>query len=747
MDDILSRLLNNQLISLTLNKIGRKSRSQSRRQHRTNTNDTNNDHTNIKDDSIAVGVDLTGTRITYTIDTYNTSNNTIIHHSDSNQQIEPNSASVISNQLSSSIVHRHDPSNNHTSQHFNFGYSTMYRSFVSALSINKSLTYLSLGHNSLDSNAIQLLCDVLINNTSITHLCIPLNKIELDGYKSIAHTFKLNHTVTYLDLSGNSMLDDGAYCIADMIQHNRSLQTLDLTWCTFYVAGARAIAKSLKYNKTIKYINVSKNYVLHEGCTAFADTLQYNKSLRKLDLSNNMLYSDGAKSLALGLCNQLTTSYIISSNQSFLTRSTSNNSNHGNTTQLCNQLTELNVSLNEIGNAGVKYISAALRSNNVLHTLILNENIIGFDGAMALSSVLKKSISELHAPNVTHLYLNDNDIGVKGADAIARSLVTNKSLVKLHLSANDIYAPGIKSLCKGLINNTTLTELNLSWNRFGVDGMKYIATMLLQNNTLRKLYLAHNRIFDDGCELLAHALAANKGLHYIDITGNRIKAKGIEFLAQLLPQNHSLLVLQYDQTVTSSHRDNNNNHQQQIDHHQINHMNLNDHAVPAGPAQAAAAALGGLAAQQNNIVAPGEQQNGNGLEIVDVDGQPIVVPHDIHAHNNNLHVAIPAITWSTSADVTINNVLTRNAHAAIKRNKLSILMGFHHRVGRDSALYHAFNSSSIGDISIVNEIFSYLYNDISDLSTQINNPHDREYNVKLNGSAYQHIYSTTYYSQ
>lgn len=741
MDDILSRILNNQLISLTLNKVGRKSKQVRQRQHNNHHAPQQNTEDKLKDDVVAIGVDLIGHTESYDIDIYNTST-TLLQNVDSITSLEPNSASVSSNQHSSILSDQHNAANNTSSAPFNFGYSTIYRSLVSALSINKSLTYLSLGHNSLDSNAIQLLCEVLVNNTTLTHLCLPLNKIDLDGYKTIAHTFKHNTTLTYLDLSGNSMLDDGALYIADMIQHNKALVTLDLTWCTIYVSGARAIAKALKYNRTLKYLNISKNFVLHEGCTVLADTLQHNRVLTKLDLSNNLLYSDGAKALSLGLCNQLTTQNIITATQSFLSRQSSSNSNSGTASLQCNALTELNLMNNEIGNTGLKYLTAALRTNNVLQTLILNENLISFDGAAHLSSVLKRAISPLHAPNITHLYLSDNNLGVKGADALARALLTNKTLTKLHIGANAIEPPGIKALCKGLLHNTTLTELNLSWNRFGLDGVKYLATMLIQNSTLRELYLSHNKIGDDGCEMLANALALNKGLHLIDINGNRIKSKGIEILAQLLPQNYTLLTVQYDQTTGQQHAHNAPAQQGNVAPH------AGDNVGVAPPA-AAAAALGGLAAAQNfaavapaapaadnNVVADNDAGDDVGIDINnDID--------NMNAAINNLHVNVPTVIWSPAADITIHNVLTRNARLAIKRNKLAVLMGFHQRVGRDSALQQAFKTSAIGDMSIMHEIFSYVYTDTNEpaLHKQAKHETDQQAMIRLNGTAYNYIYS------
>ena len=77
---------------------------------------------------------------------------------------------------------------------------------------------------------------------------------------------------------------------------------------------------------------------------------------------------------------------------------------------------------------------------------------------------------------ITHLKINNCQIGYEEAKALATALEKNTTLVSLDLYANNIGDEGAKALAPALEKNTTLVTLNLDRNRIGAEGAKALAT-------------------------------------------------------------------------------------------------------------------------------------------------------------------------------------------------------------------------------------------------------------------------------
>ncbi|WP_375331722.1 hypothetical protein [Candidatus Tisiphia endosymbiont of Temnostethus pusillus] len=97
-----------------------------------------------------------------------------------------------------------------------------------------------------------------------------------------------------------------------------------------------------------------------------------------------------------------------------------------------NSITNLNLSSNQIGDAGAKSLAECLKDNKSITTLKLNNNQIGDAGAKSLAECLKDNKS------ITTLKLNNNQIGDAGAKSLAECLKDNKSITNLYLSSNQI---------------------------------------------------------------------------------------------------------------------------------------------------------------------------------------------------------------------------------------------------------------------------------------------------------------------
>ena len=195
---------------------------------------------------------------------------------------------------------------------------------------------------------------------------------------------------------------------------------------------------------------------------------------------------------------------------------------------------------NNIGYEGANAIAQVLETNKTLKLRILglNKNNIGDEGAKAIATALTDN-TKLEA-----LYLNENKIGDEGAKAIAQVLKTNKTLKLkiLGLNKNNIGDKGAKAIAQVLETNTIFDSLYLNENKIGDEGAKAIA-QVLKTETLITLYLNENIISDEGAKAIAHELKRNITLRYLQLSKNNIGMEGATALVTALRKNTTLYIL------------------------------------------------------------------------------------------------------------------------------------------------------------------------------------------------------------
>ncbi|XP_006897496.1 PREDICTED: protein NLRC3 [Elephantulus edwardii] len=172
-----------------------------------------------------------------------------------------------------------------------------------------------------------------------------------------------------------------------------------------------------------------------------------------------------------------------------------------------------------------------------IQKISLAENQISNKGAKALARSLLVNRS------LTALDLRSNSIGPQGAKALADALKINRTLASLSLQSNRIKDDGAKSMAEALTNSRTLCMLHLQKNTIGVMGAQCIADALKQNRSLKTLILSSNSIGDGGTKALAEALKVNQGLEILDLQSNSISDLGVAALMTALCCNETLLSL------------------------------------------------------------------------------------------------------------------------------------------------------------------------------------------------------------
>lgn len=131
-------------------------------------------------------------------------------------------------------------------------------------------------------------------------------------------------------------------------------------------------------------------------------------------------------------------------------------------------------------------------------------------------------------------------------EAFGEALKRNTSLTSLHFFATQIGCWQVKYIADALVHNKTLTTLNFDvGNTFAYDGVEAIANALIHNQTLTTLSFITNNFFINKATVLSYALAKNRVLRTLnlDLNGGTISDISGQKLVQGLSENLTLTTL------------------------------------------------------------------------------------------------------------------------------------------------------------------------------------------------------------
>ena len=142
--------------------------------------------------------------------------------------------------------------------------------------------------------------------------------------------------------------------------------------------------------------------------------------------------------------------------------------------------------------------------------------------------------------NVHTLKLNSNDFGSDGALSLSNSMTYCSSLQKLSVISNNIGSSGAAALARGLKHCIELQVLDLRSNGIDSQGAAALANALKQNEKLQVLNLGSNNIDSEGAAALAFALKVSSQLqsfclsrNNVDIVGQRTLSEQLSFCPNL----------------------------------------------------------------------------------------------------------------------------------------------------------------------------------------------------------------------
>ncbi|XP_059356705.1 NACHT, LRR and PYD domains-containing protein 3-like isoform X5 [Carassius carassius] len=293
----------------------------------------------------------------------------------------------------------------------------------------------------------------------------------------------------------------------------------------------KVLQKLLPVIKESRSVQLSYCSITDEGCAALASALRSNPShLKELDLSWNkigksvnllsgVLQNPHCKLEKLWLRDCGVTDEGCSALASALRSNPS-------------RLRQLGLSLNEIGDLGVKHLCAGLEDPRCkLEILWLNDCGVTDEGCAALASALRSNPSHLR-----ELSLTGNKLG-KSVNLLSDVLQhSHCNLEILLLSYCSIPDEGCTALTSALRSNPShLRELDLYGNKLGDSGVKRLWAGLKDPLCkLKILWLNNCGVTDEGCAALASALRSNPShLRELDLSGNKLGKSGVKLLSDL----------------------------------------------------------------------------------------------------------------------------------------------------------------------------------------------------------------------
>ncbi|XP_037399035.1 NACHT, LRR and PYD domains-containing protein 12-like [Pygocentrus nattereri] len=265
--------------------------------------------------------------------------------------------------------------------------------------------------------------------------------------------------------AGCELTESCCECISAALQsENCPLRELDLSDNYRLETAAKLLSDGLKSSFcNLEILRLARCYFIHNSCAELVSALSsISSSLKELDLSNNDLQDTGVNELLLGLGNSYCKLQILrlgwcnlSEKSCKFLSSFLNNSTESN-------LRELDLSNNDLQNAGIKLLSAGLEDSKCrLEILRLSGCMITEEGCSFLATALNSNPSHMR-----ELDLSYNHPGGSGENLLSARVEDPhyKLLLRMDPKGEHFIKPGVKKYaCRLTLDpNTAHKQLCLS---------------------------------------------------------------------------------------------------------------------------------------------------------------------------------------------------------------------------------------------------------------------------------------------
>ncbi|EDL02908.1 mCG19980, partial [Mus musculus] len=195
----------------------------------------------------------------------------------------------------------------------------------------------------------------------------------------------------------------------------------------------------------------------------------------------------------------------------------------------------VNLNHHGLGPMGTKAIAITLVSNTTVLKLELGDNCIQEEGIMSLMEMLHENyyLQELSNYRIRSLNLSHNEFSDIGGEHLGQML----GLQSLNLSWNHFNIRGAVALCNGLRSNVTLKKLDVSMNGFGNEGALALGDALRLNSCLVYVDVSRNGITNEGASKISKGLENNECLQVLKLFLNPLSLEGAYSLIMAIKRN------------------------------------------------------------------------------------------------------------------------------------------------------------------------------------------------------------------
>ena len=331
---------------------------------------------------------------------------------------------------------------------------------------NHSLSFVrEINLNSPTSQELTVVTNALpfVNGPRVIDISNNLESCDDQLKESLFSCIPFTNSLYQLKLSCLNLTAKSATDIFKQLHQAHNIHELNLHLNNLHLAVSD-LAENLHHLPQLTQLNLSWVKMGDKECRLFADSLKFVRKLKVLNLSSNSL-GQGVIELAKHLFN-------------------------------VPHLTELDLSITQMGEREVTAVACSLESISKLKNLNLSCNPLG-QGITELATHLPS------VPHLTELHLRVTQMGEKEVTAVARSLQSISKLKNLVLSCNPL-GQGITELATHLPSVPHLTHLHLNDTQMGEKEVTAVARALKDLPELEWLDLSHNPLGRGVSELTQH---------------------------------------------------------------------------------------------------------------------------------------------------------------------------------------------------------------------------------------------------
>lgn len=317
-----------------------------------------------------------------------------------------------------------------------------------------------------------LLKSFIKNDIHLETLILKFHRLSVNGVRDIGKYMYIKSSLTCLDLEGNDINGDAISPLRLNEKNICPLKSLNLSSNPLGQEGGMSLAHALAKNNSLKALYINNCGIPLTSLIAIFTSLSRStsSSLTAVDEEGNSNFNPESSCLEIFEIDRP----LLWSNSNKEEEGT----DHLSRLILCDTpLSTLSLCQHNMQDFGARLLSDSLaRSLGCMISLNLERNNIGVAGTEAIASFLIIQSQQQESgvipknrkftgPGLQTLKLSYNIIGNDGANALSEALKVNKSLTELTIKNNKI-DEGLSSIAEALEVNNTIKKISIFGNNF-----------------------------------------------------------------------------------------------------------------------------------------------------------------------------------------------------------------------------------------------------------------------------------------